>query len=77
MIRILKYGEVANDEIFARTESAVNVEGVVADIIADVRKNGDAALYKYCEKFDGANIKEILSRHFPCRERPCRKVQES
>ena len=59
MIRILKYGEVANDEIFARTESAVNVEGVVADIIADVRKNGDAALYKYCEKFDGAKLSSL------------------
>ena len=59
MIRILKYGEVANDEIFARTESAINVEGVVADIIADVRKNGDAALYKYCEKFDGAKLSSL------------------
>ena len=59
MIRILKYGDVANDEIFARTESAINVEGVVADIIADVRKNGDAALYKYCEKFDGAKLSSL------------------
>ena len=59
MIRILKYGEVANDEIFARTESAINVEGVVAEIIADVRKNGDAALYKYCEKFDGAKLSSL------------------
>ena len=60
MIRILKYGDVANDEIFARTESAINVEGVVADIIADVRKNGDAALYKYCEKFDGAKLSSLV-----------------
>lgn len=59
MIRILKYGDVTNEEIFARTESAVNVEGVVADIIADVRKNGDAALYKYCEKFDGAKLSSL------------------
>lgn len=59
MIRILKYGDVANDEIFARTESAMGVEGVVADIIADVRKNGDAALYKYCEKFDGAKLSSL------------------
>ena len=59
MIRILKYGDVANDEIFARTESAMDVEGVVADIIADVRKNGDAALYKYCEKFDGAKLSSL------------------
>ena len=54
MIRILKYGEVANKDIFARVEPRVNVEAVVAEIIADVRANGDAALKKYCEKFDGA-----------------------
>ena len=49
MIKILKYGQVANKDIFARVEPKVNVEQIVADIIADVRANGDAALYKYCE----------------------------
>ena len=37
----------------------VNVEGIVADIIADVRKNGDEALYRYCEKFDGAKLDSL------------------
>ena len=56
MIRIMKYGEVSADEIFARVEPAVNVTDIVAEIIADVRKNGDKALFAYCEKFDKARL---------------------
>ena len=56
MIRIMKYGEVSTDEIFARVEPAVNVTDIVAEIIADVRKNGDKALFAYCEKFDKARL---------------------
>lgn len=60
MIKILKYGEVENKDIFARAILETDVEKVVADIIYDVRKNGDKALYKYCEKFDGAKIDSLL-----------------
>ena len=60
MIKILKFGEVSNDEIFARVENTVNVEQIVADIIANVRKNGDKALYEYCEKFDNAKLTSLL-----------------
>lgn len=60
MIKILKYGQVENKDIFARVEPKVNVEKIVADIIADVRENGDSALYKYCEKFDGAKLDSLL-----------------
>ena len=56
MIQILKYGEVPNSDIFARTEPSCNVETIVAEIIANVRKNGDDALYEYCEKFDKAKL---------------------
>ncbi len=60
MIKIMKFGEVSASEIFARTEPSVNVEAVVAEIIDDVRKNGDAALYKYCEKFDKAKLDSLV-----------------
>ena len=60
MIQILKYGEVSTSEIFARTEPSFNVEDIVADIIANVRQNGDAALYEYCEKFDKAKLSCLL-----------------
>ena len=59
MIQIIKYGEVPASEIFARTEPTVNVEGIVTEIIANVRKNGDAALYEYCEKFDKAKLDSL------------------
>ena len=38
MIKILEYGQVKNEEIFARVEPAVNVEDIVTEIIKDVRK---------------------------------------
>ena len=60
MIQILKYGDVPASEIFARTEPSFNVEDIVADIIANVRQNGDAALYEYCEKFDKAKLSCLL-----------------
>ena len=59
MIKILKQGEVAAEEIFARFEPTDSVADVVTEIIADVRENGDAALYKYCLKFDGADLKSL------------------
>ena len=52
MIKIMKRGEVSESELFARKVSGADVVGTVAEIIADVRQNGDAALRKYNEKFD-------------------------
>ena len=59
MIKILKYGEVASSDIFARVTPAVDVEAIVADIIANVRKNGDKALYEYCERFDKVKLESL------------------
>ena len=56
MIKIMKYGEVSSDEIFARVEPAVNVADIVSEIIENVRENGDKALFAYCEKFDKAKL---------------------
>ena len=36
-----------------------NVEEIVTDIIANVRKNGDAALYEYAEKFDKVKLTSL------------------
>ena len=59
MIKILKYGEVANSEIFARDNIASNVEGIVTDIISNVIARGDAAILEYCEKFDKAPLQSL------------------
>lgn len=52
MIKIYKYGEVPNNEIFSRVDVKTGVEDIVADILHNVRKNGDAALKEYNAKFD-------------------------
>ena len=59
MIRILKYGETPNSEIFARTPMKTDVAGTVAAIIADVRANGDAALREYTRRFDHAELTDL------------------
>ncbi len=59
MIKILKYGEVENSEIFARTEPAVNVEATVAEIIKNIRERGDEALFEYTEKFDKVKLPSL------------------
>ena len=59
MIKTYRYGEITKDEIFARTESALNVEAVVADIIENVKKDKDAALIRYSERFDGVKLESI------------------
>ncbi len=56
MIKIYKWGEVENSEIFARDNISPDVEGVVGDIIEKVKAEGDAALYYYSEKFDRATL---------------------
>ncbi|MBQ6946867.1 MAG: histidinol dehydrogenase [Clostridia bacterium] len=59
MIKILKCGEVAAEDIFARVTPEVDVSAIVADIIENVRAKGDAALYAYCEKFDKAKLDSL------------------
>ena len=59
MIKIYNYGEVSNDEIFARDNIASNVEEIVTGIIADVRARGDRALLEYNEKFDKAKLDSL------------------
>lgn len=59
MIPILKVGQVPNSEIFARVTPAADVAAIVADIIADVKENGDRAVKAYCAKFDKAELTSL------------------
>ena len=56
MIKIMKYGEVSVEEIFARTTPKVDVAQIVTDIIEKVKTEGDKALIYYAEKFDGVKL---------------------
>lgn len=59
MIRIMKVGEIAKEEIFARVSPTANVEDIVTDIIATVRKDGDAALRRYAKEFDKVDLQTL------------------
>ena len=54
MLKLLKFGEVAPEEIFARAVPEFDVSAVVAEILRDVRTRGDAALREYNLKFEKA-----------------------
>ena len=59
MIKIYDSKKISLDEILIRENAASGVEDIVSDIIRDVRKNGDAALYKYAEKFDKVSLSSL------------------
>ena len=59
MIKIMNCGDVPRGEIFARNNILPDVEKTVAEIIADVAKNGDDALFRYSRKFDGAELSSL------------------
>jgi hypothetical protein len=59
MIKIYKYGEVADSEVFARVTPKVDVAAIVSDIIANVRERGDRAVLEYCERFDKAKLDSL------------------
>lgn len=59
MIKMMKYGEVPNSEIFARGTAETDVSDIVADILAEVRQKGDAALLAYAKQFDKADLQAL------------------
>ena len=59
MIKMMKYGEVPSSEIFARGTAETDVSDIVADILAEVRQKGDAALLAYAKQFDKADIQAL------------------
>ncbi len=59
MIKILEYGKIGAEEIFARSSAKRDVSATVSEIIKNVRENGDKAVKEYCLKFDGADLKDL------------------
>ena len=59
MIQILKDREVTLEEILSRSVPTEQVTDVVADILADVKQNGDAALLRFAEKFDHVALSSL------------------
>ena len=60
MIKILDYSKVSEREILNRNNVAVaDVEAAVTEILDAVRERGDAALFSYCERFDGVTLSSL------------------
>ncbi|HOA85173.1 MAG TPA: histidinol dehydrogenase, partial [Bacillota bacterium] len=59
MIKVLKYKDTPENEIFSNEYAAADISGRVAEIIARVRKDGDAALFELTEKFDGVRLDSL------------------
>lgn len=56
MIPQYRYQEICIDDIFHRTEEKTDIADTVANILADVRANGDEALLRYTKQFDQAEL---------------------
>ncbi|MGL4488000.1 MAG: histidinol dehydrogenase, partial [Rhizobiaceae bacterium] len=61
MVQKLNTSDVNFDDDFAallasKREVSEDVDRVVQDVIAEVRKRGDAALIDYCKKFDRLDL---------------------
>ena len=60
MISRYRLSEISIDKILCRDiREEKNVDAVVDEIISDVRRNGDEALYRYAEKFDRAKLNSL------------------
>ena len=68
MIRILRYGEVPNKELFARNVPTKKVADTVSEIIENVKQNGDKALKEYTKRFDGVKTDSITVTEEEIRE---------
>ena len=61
MIKIINSASLTPEEIIDRKEEIkTNIEGIVSDIIYNVRKNGDNALKEYSKKFDNVELSSLL-----------------
>ena len=68
MIQIIKDTSGNRADIFSAAMEKADVSGVVSEIIDRVRREGDAALYYYCEKFDKARLDTLLVSEEEIRE---------
>ena len=59
MIQIFNYGQVDRNQIFARVVPEMDVEAIVSQIIADVRKGKDQAVIEYCRRFDRVDLRSL------------------
>lgn len=60
MIKTYNIKDIPVQEILRREDNTVDVSGIVADVLANVRERGDEALAEYTEKFDRVSLDSIV-----------------
>ncbi len=60
MIKIINFDGVSKKDILGRKTFACDIEKTVSEIIANVKANGDKALFEYTEKFDKVRLSALL-----------------
>ena len=60
MIRICEFDKLSPEEILNRDiQAEEDVSTAVDAVLAEVKANGDAALYAYTERFDGVSLTDL------------------
>lgn len=59
MVQIYEMSEIADKEIFFRQTGVKDVSAPVAEILRQVRAEGDAALVRYTRQFDGVELESL------------------
>ena len=59
MIKIYDTESISVSKILRREQISTGVEEIVAEVISNVRKNGDSALKEYTKKFDKADLASL------------------
>ena len=59
MIKVMTWDPGSAETLLARRDNAADVRQTVAEIIDNVRRRGDEALYEYARKFDGAELASL------------------
>ena len=59
MIKIYSDAKIAIDEVLSRCSATPDVYKTVGEIIEDVKRRGDKALFEYTKKFDGADLSSL------------------
>lgn len=59
MVEIIKYRDTNKEELLERSISFVDVSADVTAIIDEVKREGDAALYRFCRLYDKAELSSL------------------
>ena len=58
-MKIYRYGEVPMEELLIRTIEKSGISDKVREIVSEVEKRGDDALFEFSERFDGVSLSSL------------------